>query len=62
LQAEREGKRVPTIQDNGLIARLTTLSDLADAHSSVRLASWFLIALFILLETARTVLFGRLSR
>lgn len=52
MQTQREGERVPTIQDNGLIARLTTLSDLADAHSSVRLASWFLIALFILLETA----------
>lgn len=51
-QDERERTRVPTIQDNGLIARLTTLSDLADAHASVRLASWFLIVLFILLETA----------
>jgi uncharacterized protein DUF4407 len=51
-QAERERGRVPTIQENGLIARLTTLSDLAEAHSSVRLSSWFLIALFMLLETA----------
>ncbi|HEU4710823.1 MAG TPA: DUF4407 domain-containing protein [Pyrinomonadaceae bacterium] len=51
-QIERERGRVPTVRENGLIARLTTLSDLAEAHSSVRLTSWFLMVLFILLETA----------
>lgn len=51
-QAAREAGRQPTIERNGLLARLKTLSALADNNAPVNLASWFLVFLFIMLETS----------
>jgi hypothetical protein len=51
-QAERERERQPTIEQNGLVARLKTLNDLSEKNKPIELASWFLIFLFIMLETA----------
>jgi hypothetical protein len=51
-QAARETGRQPTIERNGLLARLKTLNDLSENNTPIDLASWFLIFLFIMLETA----------
>jgi hypothetical protein len=51
-KAIEEGNRQPTIERNGLVARLKTLNDLSDNNRPINLASWFLIFLFIMLETA----------
>jgi hypothetical protein len=51
-QIAREARRKPTIERNGLLARLKTLNDLSKNNAPIDLASWFLIFLFIMLETA----------
>lgn len=51
-QAAREAGRQPTVERNGLLARLKTLNDLSKNNPPIDLASWFLIFLFIMLETA----------
>jgi hypothetical protein len=51
-QTARENGRKPTIERNGLLARLKTLNDLSRNNPPIDLASWFLIFLFIMLETA----------
>lgn len=47
-----EANRQPTIAQNGLVAQLNTLNDLSERNRPIKLASWFLILLFMLLETA----------
>lgn len=54
-QAAREAGRQPTIERNGLLARLKTMSDLSENNPPVNLASWFLIFLFIMLETSPVI-------
>lgn len=51
-QEDAEQTRQPTVARNGLAARLKTLDDLAKQSRPIYLASWFLIFLFIMLETA----------
>jgi hypothetical protein len=51
-QADRASGREPTVERNGLLARLKTLNDLSKDNRPIDLASWFLIFLFIMLETA----------
>lgn len=51
-KAIAEGERQPTIAQNGLVAQLNTLGSLSDQNPPIKLASWFLVFLFIMLETA----------
>lgn len=51
-QRGRESGLQPTIERNGLLARLKTLNELSKNNPPIDLASWFLIFLFIMLETA----------
>jgi hypothetical protein len=51
-KAIAEANRQPTIERNGLVARLKTLKELSDQNPPINLASWFLIFLFIMLETS----------
>lgn len=51
-QTAREHERIPTVERNGLLARLKTLNELSQENTPIDLASWFLIFLFIMLETA----------
>jgi hypothetical protein len=51
-KAIAEANRQPTIAQNGLVAQLNTLNDLSERNRPIKLASWFLILLFMMLETA----------
>jgi len=51
-EADALAGRQPTIAQNGLVAQLNTLSLLSDQSPPIKMASWFLIFLFIMLETA----------
>lgn len=51
-KASAEAGRQPTIGQNGLVAQLNTLGSLSDQNPPIKLASWFLLFLFIMLETA----------
>lgn len=51
-KALAEANRQPTIAQNGLVAQLNTLDELSERNRPIKLASWFLILLFMMLETA----------